>query len=371
MAFCEQCGVSNAGDAEFCTGCGRRLSPDRTADRGSHRNPWLLPVLTGAVVIVMTVVAIVWLSTRSDQTSTAGGTIAPNAIAATTQPAEGTTDTLQPAASTTGLHLVSPLRADEVIATQPTGLMILDVRTEPEFATGRLSEAINIDLYDSGFGSRLDRFDKEAPYVVYDRTGSRSAEATAAMAELGFTNVYEIDGGIIAWTQAGLPIEQDPGSAVSASETTTAPPTSLASLKFSYFDSKYPSSREGEPAYSGCSPGTPEHLPDGVWYGFAPSWSSTEIIFDLACIAWVHDTSCDCSLPKVTNNNDLLRSLPFASNAVAYGLDRGNYTGPMSIAEFTSDPGRDADAYRHVEGLELMISVNNGLVTEIVIPYRS
>jgi rhodanese-related sulfurtransferase len=42
------------------------------------------------------------------------------------------------------------------------------------------------------------------PYLLYCRSGNRSAQAREMMRGLGFAEVYEIDGGITAWTEAGL-----------------------------------------------------------------------------------------------------------------------------------------------------------------------
>ena len=83
-------------------------------------------------------------------------------------------------------------------------LVILDVRTPEEFAEGHLAGAIMIHFYDHDFADQLAELDPAVPYLVYCRSGSRSGQTTALMKDLGFTDVADVDGGILAWTEAGL-----------------------------------------------------------------------------------------------------------------------------------------------------------------------
>lgn len=107
--------------------------------------------------------------------------------------------------STAHLDTVGPVAAAEVIA-EP-GTVLLDIRTPQEVADGRIVGAANIDFYEADFRDRIAALDRHATYVVYCRSGNRSGQAMGLFEELGFTDVAEIDGGIVAWLQAGLPIE--------------------------------------------------------------------------------------------------------------------------------------------------------------------
>jgi rhodanese-related sulfurtransferase len=87
------------------------------------------------------------------------------------------------------------------------GLVVLDIRTPEEFNEARLADAIMVDFYADDFADQLDALDKDVPYVMYCRSGNRSSEAVTTMKDLGFVEVYEIDGGIVNWSERGYPIE--------------------------------------------------------------------------------------------------------------------------------------------------------------------
>jgi thioredoxin 1 len=81
--------------------------------------------------------------------------------------------------------------------------IVIDVRTSGEFDGGHLSDAKNIDWNGSSFESEIQKLDKSKSYYVYCLAGSRSASAANKMRSLGFKEVYEMQGGIMAWNNAG------------------------------------------------------------------------------------------------------------------------------------------------------------------------
>ena len=119
--------------------------------------------------------------------------------------ADATTDTAASAEADAGIRVAAPAEAQEILAAGD--VVLLDVRTPAEFADGRLAGAVNIDQTAPDFRDRLEELPRDEPYVIYCRSGNRSAQARAVMEELGFTDVVDIDGGILAWAAAGLPIE--------------------------------------------------------------------------------------------------------------------------------------------------------------------
>jgi rhodanese-related sulfurtransferase len=86
------------------------------------------------------------------------------------------------------------------------GVVVLDVRTAGEFASGHIENAINIDVESSDFDSKIAKLDKNVEYAVYCHSGRRSGIATEKMAKSGFTKISNLDGGIQAWQAAGFPL---------------------------------------------------------------------------------------------------------------------------------------------------------------------
>lgn len=80
---------------------------------------------------------------------------------------------------------------------------ILDVRTPEEFAAGHLPGAVNIDVSAPDFADRIGTLVPDAPYAVYCRSGNRSAAAVEQMTAAGFTQVFDLGGGILDWQEAG------------------------------------------------------------------------------------------------------------------------------------------------------------------------
>jgi rhodanese-related sulfurtransferase len=78
--------------------------------------------------------------------------------------------------------------------------IIIDVRTEDEFESGKIPGALNIDIYKGqGFIYRVEELDKAKNFYVYCAAGVRSANACGVMQQLGFENVYNLVGGFSNW----------------------------------------------------------------------------------------------------------------------------------------------------------------------------
>jgi len=83
-------------------------------------------------------------------------------------------------------------------------IRLVDVRTDAEIAQGYIQGADKLPLH--LLPLRLQELDRAAPTVFYCRMGGRSAQAAAFAAAQGFADTYNLQGGVTAWAQAGLPL---------------------------------------------------------------------------------------------------------------------------------------------------------------------
>lgn len=81
------------------------------------------------------------------------------------------------------------------------GIVVLDVRTPMEYAEKHIPNSVLLD-YNSGqnFVRGLYELDRDKKYLVYCRSGARSAAACAHMSQIGFDDVSNLIGGILDWT---------------------------------------------------------------------------------------------------------------------------------------------------------------------------
>jgi len=106
------------------------------------------------------------------------------------------------------INNITPEEANDVIMFSGFFTQIIDVRTPQEYAAGHIPNAVNIDFNAADFKENLSVLDKNVNYIVYCRTGMRSAAASKVMAELGFKYINNMIGGFSDWAAAGLPVEQ-------------------------------------------------------------------------------------------------------------------------------------------------------------------
>jgi rhodanese-related sulfurtransferase len=85
--------------------------------------------------------------------------------------------------------------------------VILDIRTPEETAEGFIEGASFIDFLGGDFEQEISKLNKKRTYYVYCRSAKRTIPATEKMMEMGFKNVYMLEGGLNNWQEKGKPIK--------------------------------------------------------------------------------------------------------------------------------------------------------------------
>jgi rhodanese-related sulfurtransferase len=146
------------------------------------------------IQIIFFVLALASLSIGCSQTETAGKT----APATTTETAESTdVKTKAPYSNMSASDYKS------FMAEHPD-VILLDVRTEPEINQGIIPGAEHFDVKLPGFAQEVQELDKDKEYLVYCRSGRRSVAACKIMADQGFTKLYNMEGGYMAWVKKNV-----------------------------------------------------------------------------------------------------------------------------------------------------------------------
>ena len=108
--------------------------------------------------------------------------------------------------TTSDIELISAQQVHEAINNEDS-LQLVDVRTQEEYEVSHLKGAQNICLESSDFEKKIKLLDKDKPVYVYCKKGGQSTKAAEKLKKLGFTKVYDLDGGIRSWEEKKLELE--------------------------------------------------------------------------------------------------------------------------------------------------------------------
>lgn len=89
-------------------------------------------------------------------------------------------------------------------------LLVLDVRTDREWAGGHIAGACFLDFLEDGFRDRATLLPKDRPIALYCASGGRSEDAMNLLAKAGFPELYNLRGGFFDWEDAGRPVSNEP-----------------------------------------------------------------------------------------------------------------------------------------------------------------
>jgi rhodanese-related sulfurtransferase len=107
------------------------------------------------------------------------------------------------------MRTIAPAELQALLAAQPN-LPVLDVRTPLEYAEVHVRQARNVpldtlaprELFEAG------NLPKGQPIYILCRTGARASKAAEKFAKDGFGDAVVVEGGTVAWSEAGLPVER-------------------------------------------------------------------------------------------------------------------------------------------------------------------
>jgi rhodanese-related sulfurtransferase len=118
---------------------------------------------------------------------------------------EAASTTQSAPATATAPNAVTKVAAAEAVD-MLEGRTVIDVRSPAEYGSGHVAGAVNIDVEADTFDAQIATLDKHEAYLVYCKSGRRSALAAQRMAEAGFTDIVDA-GGFESLAAAGATLE--------------------------------------------------------------------------------------------------------------------------------------------------------------------
>jgi len=100
------------------------------------------------------------------------------------------------------IELISPKDLNSKLG----DIQLIDVRTPREFEGGHLKGAKIINFYDKDFFDQMSKLDKDKELYIYCRSGNRSGKAAKKLKTMGFTKIYDLQGGILNWNRNKLEV---------------------------------------------------------------------------------------------------------------------------------------------------------------------
>ncbi len=100
------------------------------------------------------------------------------------------------------IKVLTPVEFHDAI--KDKDIQLVDARTLPEFEEGHLANALNIDVLETDFITKAEKLDLQKPVYVYCRSGKRSAKAALILKDVGFKEIYDMQGGYLLWESEGL-----------------------------------------------------------------------------------------------------------------------------------------------------------------------
>jgi len=105
-----------------------------------------------------------------------------------------------------GAGAVSPAQATLLINRE--NAQLIDIREPNEYIAGHLCDSRNIPA--ASLAQRVGELEpfKDKPVILVCQSGARSSAACSTLSKLGFVRVHTLEGGVAAWSEAGLPLKK-------------------------------------------------------------------------------------------------------------------------------------------------------------------
>ena len=87
------------------------------------------------------------------------------------------------------------ITTNEALELMDNGAIVIDVRSDEEYNEGHIKGAINIPVDEINNIT----YDKDKTLIIYCATGVRSTNAVNTLADMGYTSLYNLDGGLLNW----------------------------------------------------------------------------------------------------------------------------------------------------------------------------
>jgi rhodanese-related sulfurtransferase len=119
-----------------------------------------------------------------------------------------TTDVTTTQVKIQSLKDITPAETNTLIQANANNpdFIIIDVRTSAEYGDGHLENAVLVDYKSESFREEINKLDHSKKYLVYCRTGVRSAGARDIMKDLDFLDISNMSGGITEWIAQDLQV---------------------------------------------------------------------------------------------------------------------------------------------------------------------
>ncbi len=118
--------------------------------------------------------------------------------------AQGTKDVKASATQAAQKGQISELISPSDLNTKLGDIQLIDVRTPNEYASGHIKGSKNINFYDGNFIEEMSKLNKDREVYIYCRSGGRSGKAASKLKAVGFTKIYDLQGGMKNWNSNKL-----------------------------------------------------------------------------------------------------------------------------------------------------------------------